>query len=361
MSWLDSVLARDLLPDPVIRFGIRRLLAARLRDEDLDDAAAVESRMQDFVAMLENSPLALHTGDANAQHYELPTEFFQRVLGKRLKYSSAYFEGQAGPHGSDDLDQAEDAMLRLTAQRAELDDGQEILELGCGWGSLTLYMAERFPGSRILAVSNSATQKAFIDGRARDLGLDNLEVLTADMRHLSLDRRFDRVVSVEMFEHMRNYRLLLQRVASWLRPDGKLFVHIFCHRALAYVFEAEGPTDWMGRYFFTGGLMPSVDLLEHFDDTLQVEAQWQVNGQHYQRTSEAWLRNMDRHKKEIFPILEQVYGTEQRRRWWVYWRVFFLACAELFGFRDGQEWLVGHYRLIHRQPDGMRPQQSGIS
>lgn len=354
MSWLDGILARDLLPDPVIRFGIRRLLKARLHGDDVDDPVALESRMQDFVAMLENSPLALHTDDANTQHYEVPTEFFQRVLGKRLKYSSCYFDPENDVGGiGDDLDRAEEDMLRLTAERADLQDGQDILELGCGWGSLTLYMAERFPDARILAVSNSATQKEFIDARARELGLNHLEVLTADMRHLDLERRFDRVVSVEMFEHMRNYRLLLQRVASWLRPDGKLFVHIFCHRALAYVFETQGPTDWMGRYFFTGGIMPSVDLLGRFDDALQVEAQWEVNGRHYQKTSEAWLRNMDRQKQAILPILEQVYGADQQLRWWVYWRVFFLACAELFGFRGGQEWLVGHYRLVHRH--GMTP------
>ena len=357
MSWLDAVLARDLLPDAAIRFGIRRLLKARLRREPLGDAVALESLKQDFVGMLEASPLALHTDDANTQHYEVPTEFFQRVLGKRLKYSSCYFgNGDSGAEAatvdgdlSDALDAAEEAMLHLTVQRAELADGQDILELGCGWGSLTLYMAERFPGARILAVSNSATQKEFIDHRARELGLDNLEVRTVDMRHLDLERRFDRVVSVEMFEHMRNYRLLLQRVASWLRPDGKAFVHIFCHRVLAYVFETQGPTDWMGRYFFTGGLMPSADLLSRFDDALQVEAQWEVNGQHYQMTSEAWLHNMDRQKEAILPILAGVYGAEQQRRWWVYWRVFFLACAELFGFQGGREWLVGHYRLAHRQ------------
>lgn len=344
MSWLDNLLARDVVPDPLIRFGIRRLLASRLRSESLDNPLASEAKLQDFVAELESGPLAVHTDDANSQHYELPTEFFQRVLGKRLKYSSAYFN-----NGSDDLDRAEEAMLRLTVERADLADGQEILELGCGWGSLTLFMAERFPAARILAVSNSSTQKEYIDDQAKRRGFRNLEVLTADMRELDLDRRFDRVVSVEMFEHMRNYRLLLRRIAKWLRPDGKLFVHIFCHSKLAYRFEAAGPGDWMARYFFTGGLMPSADLLSRFDDALSIEAQWEVDGRHYEKTSEAWLRNMDRQREHILPILADVYGPENSRRWWVYWRVFFLACAELFGYRDGQEWLVGHYRLVPRE------------
>lgn len=345
MIWLDDLLARDLLPDPLIRLGIRRLLAARLRDEDPGGETELENHLQDFSALLAGGPLAVHTGEANTQHYEVPTEFFEKVLGRRLKYSSAYF---ADPRQS--LDGAEEAMLKLTVERAELVDGHDILELGCGWGSLTLYMAEHFPNSRILAISNSATQKEFIDGRARELGFDHLEVRTVDMRHLQLDRRFDRVVSVEMFEHMRNYQLLLRRIASWLHPHGKLFVHIFCHRRLAYLFEAKDAGDWMSRYFFTGGMMPSFDLLGRFNDAMEIESQWQVNGTHYAQTSEAWLRNMDRQKREILPILRDVYGARDERRWWVYWRVFFLACAELFAYGDGREWFVGHYlmTLAHR-------------
>lgn len=343
MSGLDRLLACNVLPDVAIRWGIRRLLAARLRDEDPGNDLALESNLQDFAAMLATSPLAVHTADANAQHYELPTEFFQKVLGRRLKYSSAFFES-----GNDDLDQAEEMMLRLTVERAELADGQQILELGCGWGSLTLFMAEQFPNARIVAVSNSATQKEYIDLQARRRGLDNLEVRTVDMRHLQLTRKFDRVVSVEMFEHMRNYQLLLQQVASWLLPHGKLFVHIFCHRKVAYLFEAKDAGDWMSRYFFTGGLMPSADLLGRFNDAMHIESQWEVDGRHYEKTSLAWLRNMDRQRHEILPILGEVYGAENQRRWWVYWRVFFLACAELFGYRQGQDWFVAHYLAVPR-------------
>ena len=235
-------------------------------------------------------------------------------------------------------------MLDLYLERAELADGQEILELGCGWGSLTLYMAERFPGSRILAVSNSASQGEHIRAEARRRGLEGVEVRTVDMNELDTDRRFDRVVSIEMFEHMRNYALLFERVTGWLQPGGKLFVHIFCHRELAYPFEVTGDDDWMARYFFTGGLMPSADLLPRFQDPLRLEEHWWIPGTHYQRTSEAWLQAMDSHRPELEPIVSEVYGEGQALRWWVYWRVFFLACAELFGYRQGSEWGVAHYR-----------------
>ncbi len=343
MSWIDTLLSKDLLPDPILRFGIRRLLAERLRSEDPGSPQALESKLQAFADDLASGPLAVHTQEANAQHYEVPTEFFHRVLGKRLKYSSALFEPDCH-----DLDRAEEAMLHLTVRRAQLADGQDILELGCGWGSLSLFMAEHFPNSKILAISNSATQKQYIDDQAEQRGFRNLEVRTVDVRHLTLERRFDRVVSVEMFEHLRDYRQLLQNIASWLHPEGKLFVHIFCHRRLAYRFEARDAGDWMARYFFTGGLMPSADLLGRFDGAMVIEAQWDVDGQHYQKTSLAWLSNMDRQREHLLPILNDVYGADEQRRWWVYWRVFFLSCAELFGFREGQEWMVNHYRLVRR-------------
>lgn len=236
-------------------------------------------------------------------------------------------------------------MLALTCERAELGFNQDILELGCGWGSLTLWMAEFYPDARIVAVSNSPSQRAFIEARCRERGFRNVQVITADMNEFSIDRRFDRVVSVEMFEHMRNYQGLMERIHAWLKPDGQLFVHIFTHRELAYPFETEGEDNWMGRYFFTGGLMPSRDLLPRFQGALRLKEQWHLNGRHYQRTLEAWLANQDRHRKDILALFREIYGSGEAARWFQRWRMFFMACAELFGYRNGEEWGVSHYRF----------------
>ncbi len=336
---LDDLLARNLLPDAVIRLGIRNLLGRKIREETRIDAVAQGEALAAFVEELKSSPIAVKTAAANEQHYEVPTEFFQHVLGPRMKYSSGYWPGE-----STTFAESEEAMLALTCGRAELADGQDVLELGCGWGSLTLWMAETYPGSRITGVSNSATQKLHIESEAARRGLRNVRIVTADMNVFEAgDDAFDRVVSVEMFEHMKNYRLLMAKVARWLRTDGRLFVHIFTHREFAYHFEGRDPSDWITRYFFEGGTMPSDDLLLYFQDDLSILRHWRLSGTHYQRTSEAWLERMDANEAAITPILERTYGVEQAAKWRAYWRVFFLSCAELWGFRDGNEWLVSHY------------------
>jgi len=345
-DWYEPLLERGAVPDPIVRAGIRSLLRARLREESKLD------RKQRFIEELRRSPIALHTEAANAQHYEVPAAFFEQVLGPHLKYSSGLWEPGTGT-----LDEAEAAMLALTVERAAIENGHRILELGCGWGSLTLHMAARFPTSTIVAVSNSGSQRAFIEARAAERRLRNITVVTADMNAFQpLDQRpFDRVVSVEMFEHMRNYAQLLERISEWLAPDGRLFVHIFAHRRFAYPFEVRDASDWMAEHFFTGGTMPSDDLLLHFQEHMGLDARWQVNGVHYARTCDAWLANMDERRHTIDRILADTYSvspaTRDRdvRRWRMRWRVFFMACAELFRYDDGHEWFVSHYRFARKR------------
>ena len=335
---LDTLLEKDLLPDWILRRGIRRLLAQRLREERAryDRAAYIED--------LKRRPLAEQTKAANEQHYEVPTRFYQLCLGRRLKYSGCLY-----PRPDSTLDEAEEAMLALYAERAKIVDGHEILELGCGWGSLSLYLAEKFPRARITGVSNSRTQKEHIDAEAARRGLTNLRIVTCDINAFETEpNRYDRVVSVEMFEHLKNYELLLSNVARWMKPESLLFVHIFTHSELSYHFVARDESDWMARYFFTGGQMPAHDLLPQFRGELQLVADWKVDGTHYQRTAEDWLRNMDRNRAEIMPLFAATYGANQAVNWWAYWRIFYLSCAELWGYRGGKEWIVSHY--LFRKP-----------
>jgi cyclopropane-fatty-acyl-phospholipid synthase len=336
---------RGMLPDPLIRQGIRRLLDARLSELPLDDGERNADALRGFLADMRSAPIALSTDKANEQHYEVPASFFARVLGTHRKYSCCWFEDAATS-----LDDAEAAALRITCERAGIADGMDILELGCGWGSLTLWMARMYPRARITAVSNSNSQREFILEQAQRRQLGNLDVITADMNVFDTDARFDRVVSVEMFEHMRNWERLLARIDGWLKPQGRFFMHVFCHRSSPYVFDAKDDGDWMSRQFFSGGMMPCDALPLYCDGPLRVRDHWRWSGIHYQRTASAWLRNMDSAHDEVGQILADTYGTANVEQWRSRWRMFFMACEELFGFNGGQEWFVSHYLFERRQP-----------
>lgn len=328
---------RGWVPDLGIRVGIRQLLKKRLNEE-----TSIET-YQSLIDQLKSSDAAIETQAANDQHYEVPADFFRLALGPHLKYSSCYW-----PEGVTTLADAEAAMLKLYAKRAQLQDGQRVLDLGCGWGSFSLWAAQQYPASQFVAVSNSHSQKQFIDARAKQLGLDNLEVRTADINALTIAEQFDRIVSVEMLEHVRNYQMVFENLAKWLRPDGEVFIHIFCNRSLLYPFEDKGQDDWMARHFFTGGLMPAADTLLHFQDHLKLDQRWQMSGEHYQKTARAWLENTDAKREEITTVLAQTYSAASAPVWVQRWRMFFMACEELFGYDSGKEWLVCHYRFVRR-------------
>ena len=340
---LIELVENGRIPDLLTRAGIRLLLLQRLREQAQEGPDQEWQAMMTFVEEMRQSPIALHTQEANEQHYELPPQFFELVLGPHLKYSCCHF-----PEGVTELGHAEASMLALTCERAQLQDGQQILELGCGWGSLSLWMAKHYPNSSILAVSNSRPQREFIESRAQELGLTNLSVQTCDMNDFTTEQHFDRVVSVEMFEHMRNWQSLLERISDWLKPEGKLFIHIFSHRRYAYAFSSEGDSNWMGRYFFTGGIMPSNDLLLYFQKDLLLEQHWVLSGVHYQRTADAWLQMMDSQKGEILQTFRETYGKDADV-WFQRWRMFFLATSEVWGFRGGNEWLISHYLFNNRR------------
>jgi len=326
------------VPDQAIRTAIRHLSKKRLAQEGRFDPALAAQRYMDVLQILQHSDIAIETEKANEQHYELPTEFFQAVLGKRLKYSASLFNSNKTT-----LDQAEELALASYCERAQLQDGQDILEIGCGWGSLSLWMAEHYPNANIAVVSNSATQRVYIQEQARLKQFDNLTVMTCDVNVLELAAEsFDRVVSVEMFEHVRNYQKLFEKISTWLKPEGLLWCHIFCHRFLHYPFEIKNEFDWMSKYFFSGGLMPAASTFLHFQDHLQLEQHWQWSGTAYERTANAWLENMDRNVNTLKPVFEKTYGKDAAA-WWQRWRIFFMACAELFGYAKGQEWVIGHF------------------
>ena len=334
LSWVEQ----GLVPDTVVRRGIRRLCGDRLRELAADDAERSAEITEAFVRSMRKAPTAPLPEFANAQHYEVPAEFFALALGPHRKYSCAWW-----PEGVATLAQAEERSLAKTCERAGLANGQEILELGCGWGSLTLWMAERYPGSAITAVSNSHSQREYILAQAARRGLGNVQVVTEDMNRFDTPKRFDRIVSVEMFEHMRNWEALFARVHGWLVPRGRFFMHVFCHRSTPYAFEDRDASDWMSRHFFSGGMMPSDELPLRLQGPLRLLERWRWDGTHYEKTANAWLENLDAARGEAMAVLERAYGREQAPLWLQRWRLFFMACAELFGHRGGQEWWVSHY------------------
>ena len=332
---------RGWVPDSIVRSGIRSLCRQRMREIQIPQAQQSQ-HLDEFVRNMGKAPVAPLVHKANEQHYEVPAAFFQQVLGAQLKYSSAFWDGV------DTLDNAEVQALALSCEHADLKDGQDVLELGCGWGSLTLWMAKSYPNSTITAVSNSHSQRLFIEQRAMETGLGNVRVITADINHFSMDQEFDRIVSVEMFEHLRNYASIFDRVAGWLKPDGRFFMHIFCHHSTPYLFEVRDDTDWMSRYFFSGGMMPSADLPLKFQDSLGFKNRWDWSGVEYQKTAEAWLDKLDAARDEVFAIFSDTYGPADAKMWINRWRIFFMACAELFGMRGGDEWRVSHFLFDKR-------------
>jgi cyclopropane-fatty-acyl-phospholipid synthase len=360
---VDATVDRALLPDPLLRLAVRGLLRRRHAAITRGSVEQRSERKRALLGSLASSPVAIDADEANEQHYEVPTELFELMLGPHLKYSSAYW-----PLGVSTLAQAEEAMLRLTCERADLRDGQDVLELGCGWGSLTLWMAATYPTSRIVAVSNSATQREHIEKQATARGLDNVTVLTCDVTRLGAGagpdgadgahadlvhaEAFDRVVSVEMFEHVRNHRVLTERIARWLRPGGALFVHVFAHASDPYPFETGSNADWMARHFFTGGLMPSDDLLLHSVRGLAVDDHWVLSGTHYARTLRAWLDRLDAERDRVVALFADTHGHRSATAWLHRWRVFTIACEELFAFRGGDTWHVSHYRFRRPEPVG---------
>jgi cyclopropane-fatty-acyl-phospholipid synthase len=349
MTLAIDLAERGWLPDRVLRAGIRRLVRARLADERIRAAGDPSRSEAEFAAELAGGPIALHVDTANAQHYEVPPEFFSRVLGPRLKYSCSVF-----PSADSSLVRAELVALEQACERAEIRDGMRVLDLGCGWGSLSLFIAERHPNVRILAVSNSKTQRDHIVAECARRELRGVEVVTANVAEFEPEGRFDRIVSIEMFEHLRNWDALLARAERWLEPAGKLFVHVFCHRELAYAYEARGSDDWMARNFFSGGIMPSAALLRRFDRSLHVESEWRILGTHYARTAEAWLANLDRERDTVLRILRTGRSDSEATRAFGRWRLFFLAVAELFGTAGGEEWMVAQYRLVRAPAEPAR-------
>ena len=346
MPFINTTLTlaeKGLLPDSIIRAGIRKLVATRLSDISANNCEVGSKIFADFASNMNRANIAEVPELANAQHYEVPAEFFYQSLGTQRKYSSCFWLPE-----TEDLDDAEILALQQTCDHADIQDGQHILELGCGWGSLSLWMATHYPNAQITGVSNSHSQRETIMQMAKSLGVTNLNIITADMNVFDAPSTYHRIVSVEMFEHMRNWQVLYGKVANWLKPNGLFFKHIFVHRNTPYLFDVQADDDWMSQFFFSGGMMPSDDLPLHFQDALKIKQRWRWDGTHYEKTANAWLQNMDANAELITPILVQTYGAKDAEMWRNRWRMFYMACAELFGYNNGQEWWVTHYLFEKR-------------
>ena len=338
ISFLLSLAEKKILPDYLIRFGIRNLLVKRLNSLLSKCPEERQKIKQEFIRAMNLAPIALVPELANEQHYEIPSNFYNMCLGKNKKYSSCFWDDN-----TQSLNKAEQLALELTCKNARLSDGLNILELGCGWGSLTLWMAKKFPKSKITAVSNSSSQRSYIINQAKLKKLKNIKIITSDMNDFETMQKFDRVVSVEMIEHMRNHKRLFFNISKWLKPKGLFFMHIFVHHSTPYLFEVKDKDDWMSKYFFSGGMMPSEDLPLYFQDKLKIKEQWIWSGKHYEKTANAWLQNIDNNETKATEILEDIYGKKDAKKWLQRWRIFFMACAELWGFNKGNEWKVSHY------------------
>ena len=338
ISFLIKLAEKKLIPDFIIRQGIRNLLKKRIQSLVSNNSEKnIQNKIQ-FIEEMNLSSIAVLPELANEQHYEIPEEFYKYSLGKHKKYSSCYWNEK-----TKNLDEAELLSLKLTSQHAQLINGLNILELGCGWGSLTLWMAKQYPKSKITAVSNSSSQRLHILEQAKKRKLKNISVITEDMNTFNPKVKYDRVVSVEMIEHMRNHKKLFQKIASWLKPDGLFFMHIFVHKSQPYLFEVQESDDWMSQYFFSGGMMPSEDLPLFFQNDLKIIDQWSWSGVHYEKTANAWLKNIDLNKNKVMPVLKDIYGKNDSKKWFQRWRIFFMSCAELWGYENGKEWKVVHY------------------
>ena len=328
-KFLLSIAEVGLIPDVFIKTAVRFITKKRLNE------SGIHENKLNVIKSISEGGIAEKTDDANEQHYEVPPEFFKYALGKNLKYSCSFFDK------TDSLDEAEKSMIELYIERADIQEGHDILDLGCGWGSFSLYVAEKYPSVSITAVSNSKDQIAFIQNEAKRRGLFNIKASKMDVNNLDLDNKFDRIVSIEMFEHLRNYKLILNSLNSLLKPDGRLFVHIFCHKELTYFYEIKNNYDWMTKYFFEGGIMPSQDIFKYFDDKLEVINQWDVNGNHYAKTCKAWLNNHYKNKDKILDIFDKHY--DKPKIWFNRWRIFFLSCEAFFAINNGREYFVSHY------------------
>ena len=338
MSFVSTIIGtaeRVPLPDVIIRAAIHRLCsrtAARLATGNAESDAW-------FADAMAARAIAEYTDEANARHDEVPAAFFAHVLGPNRKYSSCFYKEPAST-----LQEAEEEALRQTVEHADLADGQSILELGCGWGSLSLWMARQFPHSLVTAVSNSNSQREYIEGEAAQRGLANLRVITSGHEPV---RARSAVRPCRLRRDVRAHDELARiddPRARWLKPDGRFFLHIFTHRSGAYLFDRADGEDWIAQHFFTGGVMPSHHLIRQYADLFEVEKEWRWSGVHYQRTAQDWLDNFDSHRDEIERVLRKVHGGETAL-WMRRWRWFLLATAGLFGYADGSEWGVSHYRL----------------